>query len=89
MLVFTLSPGTDSAEVDVKIMQIKSGVRAATNLPYLLPFVLLVYAVHFVVSKVNIFPSSSLAHEYSPIDFSLGDPYLSNVTLLVDADNLH
>ena len=59
------SPGTDSAEVDVKIKQIKCGVRAATNLPYLLPFVLLAYAVYYVLSKVNMLPNRSLAHGYS------------------------
>ena len=59
------SSGSDSAEVDVKIKQIKCGVRAATNLPYILPFVLLAYAVYYVVSKVNMLPNRSLAHGYS------------------------
>jgi hypothetical protein len=46
-------PGTDSAEVDIKIKQIQNVIRAITVLPYLPPFPLLMYAVYYDVSKIN------------------------------------
>ena len=65
-------PNTDSAEVDVKIRQLKNGVRACTVLPYLLPIAILMYAVFFACSKINLVPSSTAAHNYSPMETFLG-----------------
>ena len=67
-------PNTESAEVDVKIKQIKNMSRAATTLPYLLPIVLLMYVVFYVVHKINMLPNSSLAHGYSPMEIFTGRP---------------
>ena len=65
-------PNTDSAEVDVKIKQLKNGVRAITVLPFLLPIALAMYAVGFACSKINMVPSSTAAHNYSPMEMFLG-----------------
>jgi len=66
------APGTDSAEVDVKIKQIKNVTRSITVLPYLLPMTLLMYAVYYAVGKINMWPSSTLAHNYSPLEVFTG-----------------
>jgi hypothetical protein len=65
-------PNTDSAEVDVKIKQLKNVTRSITVLPYLLPFALLMYAVMYACSKINMWPNSSQAHGYSPMEMFLG-----------------
>jgi hypothetical protein len=74
MRVSIHAPGTYSAEVDVKIKQLKNGVRSCTVLPYLLPIVLLMYAVYFACNKINMCPSSVNAHTYSPMEMFLGRP---------------
>jgi hypothetical protein len=74
MRVSIHAPGTYSAEVDVKIKQLKNGVRACTVLPFLLPIVLLMYAVYFACNKINMCPSSVNAHTYSPMEMFLGRP---------------
>ena len=66
------SPNSESAEVDVKIKQLKNVTRAITVLPYLLPIGLLMYAVMYACSKINMLPNSSLAHDYSPMEMYLG-----------------
>jgi hypothetical protein len=65
-------PNSESAEVDVKIKQLKEVTRAITVLPYLLPFCLLIYAVAYACSKINMMPNSSLAHSYSPMEMFTG-----------------
>ena len=66
-------PNSDSAEVDVKIKQLKNVTRAITSgLPYLLPFSLLMYAIFYACSKINMLPNSSLAHGYSPFEVFTG-----------------
>ena len=65
-------PNTDSAEVDVKIKQLKNVTRAITVLPYVLPLALLMYAVMFACARINMLPNSSLAHNYSPMEVFLG-----------------
>ena len=65
-------PSTDSAEADVAIKQLKNGVRAITVLPYLLPIALLMYAVYFACAKINMVPSSTTAHNFSPMEMFLG-----------------
>lgn len=68
------APNTFSAEVDVKIKQLKNGVRAVTVLPYLFPLMLLAWAVYYAAHKINMMPSSVNAHSYSPIEMLLGRP---------------
>jgi hypothetical protein len=65
---------TDSAEIDVKIKQIKKSIRSILTLPYVLPFMLLAYAVYFAVSKINLLPSRANAHGESPMEMFLGRP---------------
>ena len=65
-------PGTHSSEVDVKIKQLKNVTRAITVLPFRLPFCVLMYAVMYACSKINMWPNSSLAHGYSPMEVYLG-----------------
>ena len=65
-------PGTHSAEVDVKIRQVKNVTRSITVLPYLLPLSLLMYAVYYAVARVNMWPSSALQHNYSPMEVFTG-----------------
>lgn len=72
MRVTIHSPDTYSAEIDNKIKQIKGCVRAITVLPYLLPLALIMYAVFFAISKINMLPSSINAHDYSPTEMFVG-----------------
>jgi hypothetical protein len=68
------SKSTSSARVDNKIRQLKNAMRSATVLPFLFPSVLIVALVAFCVSKINMLPSRSNAHWYSPYEILLGRP---------------
>ena len=63
---------TDSADIDVKIRQVKNVVRSITVLPYFLLMAMVPFAVYFAVSKVNMLPSRANAHDYSPMEMFLG-----------------
>ena len=63
---------TFSAEIDVKTKQIKNCVRSILSLPYLLPMFLLCWAVYFAVSKINMLPTSTTAHSFSPFELFTG-----------------
>lgn len=66
------APGTYSAEVDVKIKQIKNAVRSALVLPYPLPLMLLIYCVLFCVGRINMLPTKTAAHGFSPFELFTG-----------------
>jgi hypothetical protein len=65
---------TASADIDNKIPQMKNGIRSITVLPYVLPFVLLGFAVMFAAHKVNLLPSRANAHNFSPTEMFIGRP---------------
>lgn len=63
---------TFSAEIDVKTKQIKNCVRSITSLPYSFPLMLLCWAVYFAVSKINMLPTSTSDHSFSPFEMFTG-----------------
>ena len=66
-------PNTESAEVDRAIRKAKEVVRGTSStLPFMLPFVLLMYLVFFAVHKVNMLPKAYHAHGYSPLEIFTG-----------------
>ena len=63
---------TGSAEIDVKIRQFKMMVRSTLVLPYLAVWGIIPLVVYFACSKTNMLPSRAIAHNYSPMEMSLG-----------------
>jgi hypothetical protein len=63
---------THSADIDVKIRQVKNVIRSILVLPFLVIMAMIPYAVYFAVSKVNMLPSRANAHNYSPMEMFLG-----------------
>jgi Zinc knuckle len=63
---------TDSADIDVKIRQVKNVLRSILVLPFLVIMAIIPHAVYFAVSKVNMLPSRANAHNYSPMEMFLG-----------------
>jgi hypothetical protein len=58
------SKSTHSAEIDVKIRQIKKGVRSSLVLPYLALFAMIQFAVYSAVSNINVLHTRAQAHNY-------------------------